>query len=155
MPQAVTHILVPILVVALLRDHYIKKRDRKKFPLHYVLAAGIGGVLPDFDFIISLVLAFFGVDNWNVHKTFSHSLFFPLVLLFLAFVFSLMHKNARVCNLGKHKLKLGIIFLMLSFGVMTHIILDALLGEMAYFFYPLSFQYYVINLFLCESDYFY
>ena len=45
MPEAVTHILIPILLVALFRDFYWKKRNKGKnnFPLHYVLIAGLGG----------------------------------------------------------------------------------------------------------------
>ena len=31
MPQAVTHILIPILIVSIFRDFYLKKRDKKIF----------------------------------------------------------------------------------------------------------------------------
>tara|TARA_Y100000310_G_scaffold345426_1_gene464826 strand:+ start:6318 stop:6482 length:165 start_codon:yes stop_codon:yes gene_type:complete len=47
MPQAVTHILIPILLVSLLRDLFVKRG--KKFSSHYILIAGLGGVLPDID----------------------------------------------------------------------------------------------------------
>tara|TARA_Y100000034_G_scaffold125404_1_gene174896 strand:- start:851 stop:994 length:144 start_codon:yes stop_codon:yes gene_type:complete len=46
MPYAVTHVLVAIIVAELLRDYW------KKFNLHYVLIAGIGGLLPDIDIIV-------------------------------------------------------------------------------------------------------
>jgi len=51
MPQAVTHILVPILLVAIFRDFYLKKKSKRHFPLHYVFLAGIGGILLDIDII--------------------------------------------------------------------------------------------------------
>ncbi len=146
MPQAVTHILVPILLTAIFRDFYLRKRDKKHFPLHYVLFAGLGGVLPDIDFILSLILALFGVENWYIHKTFSHSLFFPLILFFLFLILKPVHAKAKICNIGKHNLKLSTIFLMLSFGVLVHIMLDSLFGHMAYFFYPFSMNDYGINL---------
>ena len=47
MPQAAAHILITIILIALIRDFYIRKK--KKFPLHYVLIAGLGGILPDLD----------------------------------------------------------------------------------------------------------
>jgi len=49
MPQAVTHILAPILLVSIFRDFCLRKKDKKHFSLHYVLIAGLGGILPDID----------------------------------------------------------------------------------------------------------
>ena len=43
--DAVAHFLVPAFLVALYRDFLVKK----KFSLHYVFLAGIGGLMPDFD----------------------------------------------------------------------------------------------------------
>lgn len=146
MPQAVTHILIPILLVALLRDLVVSKKSKKHFPLHYVLLAGVGGALPDIDIPISIVLNFLGADSWNVHKTFSHSLFFPLVLLAIAGIFALAHKDAKICNLTRHKLHLGTIFFMLALGALSHILLDALTYEQAQFFYPISSAEFGFNL---------
>ncbi|NCO11665.1 hypothetical protein CO038_01405 [Candidatus Pacearchaeota archaeon CG_4_9_14_0_2_um_filter_39_13] len=146
MPQAVTHILVPILIVALFRDFYLRNKDKKHFPLHYVLFAGLGGVLPDIDIPISFILAFIGSDNWNIHKTFTHSLFFPLVFFILFLFFMHTHSKAKICNLGRHRLKLSIIFLMSSIGILFHILLDSIFGESAFFFYPLSMANYGIDI---------
>lgn len=147
MPQAVTHILIPILLMATIRDFYLRKRKKRDFSLHYVLFAGLGGVLPDIDIPLSFLLNLLGVPEWNIHKTFTHSLFFPLILFGLFFIFIHSNEKAKICNLGKHKLKLGLIFLMLTTGVTVHILLDTLAGEQAYFFYPFSEQNYGINLF--------
>lgn len=144
MPQAVTHILVPILLVAIFRDFFYK--GKKRFSLHYVLLAGLGGVLPDIDIIFSIILTFFGVENWNIHKTFTHSLFFPLIFFILFFVLKNTHEKAKICNIGRHKLELSKIFLVLGIGILIHIFLDALVGEIAFFFYPISMQDYSVSL---------
>ena len=54
MPYAVTHILIALIVADVIRDYVVK--NKKKFTLHYVLIAGIAGLLPDADTIIYLVL---------------------------------------------------------------------------------------------------
>lgn len=136
MPYAVTHILVPIILVAIFRDFYLRNKDRKKFPLHYVLIAGLGGVLPDIDLAISVLLKFAGVANWYVHKTFTHSLFFPAIFFLIYLVLLPVKKEAKICNLTRHKLKLSTISLMIAIGSLIHILLDALVGGPAFFFYP-------------------
>ncbi len=146
MPQAVTHILIPILLISLFRDFYLRKRDKKHFPLHYVLIAGLGGVLPDIDIPISFLLNILGFESWNIHKTFTHSIFFPLLFFILFLAFRPVHKKARVCNLTRHNLKLSTIFLILSFGILTHLLLDSIFGETALFFYPFSALNLSINL---------
>jgi len=124
MPYAATHILIPILIVALFRDFYLRKRSRDKFPLHYVLFAGLGGVLPDFDIIISIFLNLIGAADWNVHKTILHSVFLPIGLFILFLILKPVNYRARICNLTRHNLKLATIFLMISIGMAIHILLD-------------------------------
>ena len=146
MPLLVTHILAPILLVAIIRDFYLKKRNKRKFPLHYVLIAGLGGVLPDIDIIFSIFLYLLRITEWDIHKTFTHSLFFVVSLFFLFLIFKPVHAKAKICNIGRHKLKLSTIFLMLSIGSLIHIILDMIFGEPAYLSYPLYNKDYGINL---------
>lgn len=145
MPLAVTHILVPILIVAIFRDFYLRKKDKKDCPLHYVLIAGLGGILPDIDILISIILNLAGIPDWDVHKTFTHSLFFTVIFLILFLV--IPKGKARNKNVSKQKLSLRLIFLMIAVGTLTHIILDALLGGEAFFFYPFSLVDYSIHLF--------
>ena len=146
MPYAVTHILVPILLVSLFRD-FVLKPGKRKFPLHYVLIAGLGGVLPDIDIVFSVFLRMIGQSDWWVHKTFTHSLFFPLAFLLVALLLKPFHTKAVVCTRRGHKLHLTIISLMLAFGTFIHIILDLLFGEQAYLFYPFYLVNWGINLF--------
>ncbi len=61
MPFAVTHILVPILILEVFRNIFFK--DHKKFPRYYILIAALGGVLPDFDIGVFYVLYFFGFSE--------------------------------------------------------------------------------------------
>ena len=142
MPQAATHLLIPAFIIALFRDFYIQKKDKRKFPLHYVLIAGIGGVLPDFDIAFYWILHFYGFTIEQVHRHFTHNLFLPLTLLLFALVFH----NLRLKELGRHKLKLSLVFVMLAFGSLTHIILDWLLQGYVMPFFPLSLSSYGLNL---------
>ena len=88
MPQSVTHVIIALVVASLIRDYYVSKSGRKKFPLHYVLIAGIAGLLPDIDVAAYWILHFFGFTLSEVHRNFTHSLFVPLLFLLLAFVFA-------------------------------------------------------------------
>ena len=135
MPFAVTHILVPLLLVAIIRDFYINKKN-KKFSLHYVLIAGLGGILPDIDVAFFWVLYFFGFSFEQIHKTALHSIFIPLLFLILFLVMRKVNVRARICNIGRHRLKLSIIFLMLCIGSFFHLIMDMFFEPFA-LFYPL------------------
>ncbi|MBI3334096.1 metal-dependent hydrolase [Candidatus Pacearchaeota archaeon] len=127
MPYAVTHILVPLLAVALWRDYYLRKSDKRSFPLHYVLLAGLGGIIPDLDIALFWLLQLAGIDAsvWSIHKTYLHSFIIPLIFLGIA---GITH-SLRFSALGKHKLKLSVIALMFVIGSFTHVSLDLLLGE--------------------------
>jgi membrane-bound metal-dependent hydrolase YbcI (DUF457 family) len=138
MPYAVTHILIPITLTAIFRDFFLSKEKKKKFPLHYVLLAGLGGALPDIDILFSFILNFLGFTVWDIHRTFTHSLSFAAIFFFLFLVLLPVKSTARICNLTRHNLKLNLIFLMIGIGILTHLLLDASFGELAYFFYPFS-----------------
>jgi len=130
MPQAVTHVLVPLVLIGLFRDYFIK--DKKSFPLHYVLIAGIAGLIPDLDIVAYYLLSFFGYTLNEVHRTFSHNVFIPLIFLILGFAF-LGIKNKE---LGKHHLKVSTIFFLAGFGSLVHILLDAIFAGYIMPFYP-------------------
>ena len=133
MPYAVTHFLIPAILVALFRDFYLRKKDKRRFPLHYVLIAGLGGLAVDLDYIIYYGIMLFGFD-FPSHRIFFHNLFFPLVFLILGFLFV----GVRNKELGKHKLKLSTIFFVICFAAITHLILDAIVMGNIVPFYPFS-----------------
>lgn len=134
MPTAVTHLLVPLLIMALVRDYIISKKGRKSFPLHYVLIAGIGGVLPDIDIIFYLFLNPLGYSFEQVHRQWMHSLFIPLIFLILY----LPLKKISFKPHRKHILNIGIICLMLSLGTFVHLVLDGIISGDIHPFSPLS-----------------
>ena len=133
MPQAVTHFLIPAIIVALWRDYY-RRKNKEKFPLHYVLIAGLAGLLPDIDILAYSVLNFFGFSFWDVHRTITHSFFFPLFFLLLFFIFS----KTKIKALGKHEMTLHGIFLVIAFGTFMHLVLDWALSGAIMPFYPIS-----------------
>lgn len=137
MPFAVTHILIPIFIIAIIRDFLFKK----KFSLHYVLIAGLAGVLPDIDIALYFILSNFGFTFDQIHKTILHSLAIPIFFLVL---FAITNKIKM--RLGRHKLKPCIIFLMISFGTFTHLILDALFGELIVPLWPFNNVSFGINI---------
>ena len=113
---------------------FILKKNKRKFPLHYVLIAWLAGLLPDLDIAVYYILSFFGFTLQEIHRTFSHNIFIPLIFLLLGFLFI----GVRNRELGKHKLKLSTIFFVISFGVVIHLILDALVSGIIFPFYPIS-----------------
>ena len=132
MPHVTTHILIPLVIAELFRDYSAKK----KFPLHYVLIAGIAGIIPDLDIPISWLLNAFGAAiNTDVfHRTITHTLLFLAAFLLLALISS----KTRIKFLSKHKLTLAGIFLAISFGVFAHLIVDATIDGSIMPFYPFS-----------------
>jgi membrane-bound metal-dependent hydrolase YbcI (DUF457 family) len=142
MVQAVTHVLVTIILLSIFRDVFFKGNKREKFPLHYVLIGGIAGILPDIDVAAYYILSFFGFTLNEVHRTFSHNIFVILLFILLGLLF-MGFKNKE---LGKHHLKLSNIFFVISFGVFMHLFLDALVAGVILPFYPFSSYYIGFNI---------
>jgi len=125
MPLAVTHILVPIILVDTFRDHILKKKNI--LSNRFILLAGLSGLLSDIDLPISYLL------GANLHRTITHSVLFPLIFL-TGFIFFYFYKKKTLYK----------IFLMLFVGFSTHIMLDYLFGEI-YILFPLSMKGYYFN----------
>jgi len=132
MPHITTHILIPLVIAEIFRDYSAKK----KFPLHYVLIAGIAGIFPDLDIPVSWLLNAFGaaVNTGVFHRTVTHTFLFLAFFLLLALIFS----KTKIKFLSKHKLTLAGIFLAISFGVFAHLVLDATIDGSIMPFYPFS-----------------
>ena len=77
MPHAVAHVLIAIISIELFREYILK--DKKKLPRYYILIAALGGVLPDLDILLYYILYFFGFSFEQIHRTFLHTLFIPLI----------------------------------------------------------------------------
>lgn len=133
MPQAATHILIALVIGSLIRDYVV--RDKKKFPLHYVLILGLASLLPDFDVALYWILHWWGFGFSEIHRTFTHSLITPVIFLILAGL-TWRYKNKE---LGKHHLKVHTIFLMIALGIFIHLVLDFLLAGSIMPFYPFCY----------------
>jgi len=140
MPQAVTHFLIPLILLGLFQDFFVK--NKKTFPIHYVFIGGLAGLLPDLDIAAYYLLSFFGFTIQEVHRTFSHNLFVPLIFVFLGIIFW----NFKSRGLGKHHLKLRTIFFAIAFGVFMHLLLDVLVAGNIMPFYPFSTFAFGLNL---------
>lgn len=134
MPYAVTHVLIAIILLELFRDYFVK--NKRAFPLHYVLIGGLAGLLPDIDVAVFYLLSFFGFTIEQVHRTFSHNLFVPLAFFVIGIViYGFKIKSEK---LGEHHLKLRNIFFVIAFGIFIHLLLDAVVSGTIIPFYPLS-----------------
>lgn len=131
MPNPTTHILISIILIELFREYFVK--DNKKFPRYYILIAAIAGIIPDLDLLAYYGLYFFGFGFEQVHRTFLHSLFIPM-LLFLSGMFFL--KSGVKDNLGGKHIKISYTFFIFSAGSLIHLLLDMTFGGMLTLFYP-------------------
>lgn len=128
MPFAVTHILVPMILVDFARDRVFK--IKKQFlPNKYVLLAGLFGLMSDIDMLPVL----FGIPN--LHGIITHSIIFPITF-FIGFSISYLLKKEKTYK----------IFLMLFIGFSIHIILDATFSDTITIFFPFDFNQYGLNL---------
>ncbi len=127
MPYAVTHMLIPMLILDLLR-HKLPK-IKKELPNRYVLFAGLGGLIPDIDIPISLLF-----PGLLVHRGITHTVWIPFVFLTIFLIFYSLRKH----NLAK-------IFLMISIGTAFHVLLDFVTAGSIQLFYPLSQSYFEVN----------
>ncbi len=114
MPFAVVHILIPILVLQFASRFFAKVKSVLTWKR--LLIAGFFGAFPDADAIIS----FFAGSN--LHRTFTHSYFAPLLVLVLAVVLK--------------KWRIGILFA--GFGWFMHVTLDLLVSGTLPIFYPIE-----------------
>lgn len=140
MPHAVTHVLITIVLLELFR-HYLVK-NKKTFPLHYIIIGGISALIPDLDILAYYILSFFGYTLQEVHRTFSHNLFIPLFFVVLA----LASYGFKSKSLGERHLKLRNIFLVIAFGIFIHLVLDFILLGSVMPFFPVSYSAYGLNI---------
>lgn len=134
MPYAVTHVLIAIIIAELIRDYLAK--DRKKFPLHYVLLAGFAGLLPDLDVLfvmfnhIPISSAITGRAT-SLHPSFTHSiLWIPIVLAF-AFLFLWLEKKGKMKAIekvfSKYHSAISSMLFIIALGLTVHLALDVTL----------------------------
>jgi hypothetical protein len=132
MPLATTHILIAVILIELYRDFFVK--NNKKFPRYYILIVALGSIIPDLDFAVYYFLSFFGFSINEIHRTYSHTIFIPLMLFFAGiFTYRFKIKNKVF---GKKHLTLPMTFFIMTFGALLHLILDVTLSGIIMPVYP-------------------
>ena len=127
MPYAAAHVIITIVIADIYRD-YISK---KKFPMIYVLIAGIAGLVPDLDIPASWLFNFVFGANFNFHRIYTHSLLYAIIFFSIGIVFLMLRKeNHSLLKWDVPKEAIIMFFFALSFGWFMHILLDcALAGD--------------------------
>lgn len=124
MALAVTHVILTIILLDLVR-HYVFKK--KRFPRYLVIIGGIAGLAPDIDIIFNYIYNLFTTTQINFHGLYTHSVIFVILFLLLA---SLMRfrKNEKWEK----------IFYVVATGWFLHILLDCAFNPYSTFLWPIN-----------------
>jgi membrane-bound metal-dependent hydrolase YbcI (DUF457 family) len=122
MAYAVTHVLVPIVLLDLLRHYYF---NAKQFPRYLIVIGGIAGLVPDIDIPLSWLYSLMTNTSIDLHGLYTHSLFSPILFVFVAIYFD---------YIGKAKWRN--IFYVIAFGWFIHILVDWSYGGYKALFWP-------------------
>lgn len=129
MPHAVAHVLIAMIIAETIR----RRLKERKIPGYIVLVTGIAGLLPDMDMILYFFLNIYRqIDITQVHRTFTHTLFLPLMFVGIGF---LTYKTEKAT---KHKISLSELAFFIALGVFIHLTLDFLISGSIMPLYPLS-----------------
>src|SRR3989344_4366987 len=90
MAYAVTHILIPLIILSLLQ-HY--RFGVKKFPSWIVLVGGLAGLAPDADIVLSWIISLVNRSPVDLHGSFSHSFVWPIAFATLGIIFYYLKKQ--------------------------------------------------------------
>jgi membrane-bound metal-dependent hydrolase YbcI (DUF457 family) len=123
MAYAVTHIILAIVLLDLVRHYLLSK---KNFPRYLLVIGGIAGLAPDIDIPIGWIISLFTGTAVNLHGTFTHSIVFPIIFLLTA---ALLHYEKNM--------KWASIFYVIAFGWFFHLSLDCMYGGYKEFLWPL------------------
>ncbi len=135
MPLAATHIILTISLFDYIKNKFWKN---KHFGKHVLFVVAVGSLLPDIDIPLNWILKSLG---YNLeHGTYTHTLLFAFIFLFLSFIFKIIKKKKYAAYL-----------IILSAGIVFHLLLDYIIGggakEGVMWFFPFSDKTYKIHLF--------
>lgn len=123
MPAAVAHVITALFLGELIRRSFFPKHSQ-----FYVLVCGVAGLLPDFDIAIYFMLKLFFHSTLyydQVHRSFTHTIFFPLIFLFAGLIALVWKKD-----------KAFVFLYMVAVGTLIHVILDFIVSTRVLLFYP-------------------
>ncbi|MEK6950095.1 MAG: metal-dependent hydrolase [Nanoarchaeota archaeon] len=122
MALAVTHVLIPLVLLDLFR-HYLFGKN--KFPRYLVVIGGIAGLAPDLDIPLGWLVSLLTGVPANYHGLFTHSIFFVLLFLAIGLIRHYQHDRTTAK-----------IFYVIAFGWLVHLPLDCLYGGAKSFLWP-------------------
>ena len=128
MPNAVTHVIIAIVIIDLVRDYVFKK---KGFPLYLVLIGGIFALLPDLDVLVGWFMG-----TLEYHRVFTHNFVVTLVFGLIAFVLWYFFKKKVYWK----------IVLVAGAGYLIHVLMDLVFSGYVYPLWPLSSLQYGLQL---------
>ena len=123
MAYSVTHIILTIVVLDLLR-HYVF--GKQKFPRYLLVIGGIAGLLPDIDIPVGWIYNFFTGASVNFHGGLTHSIVFPVIIALVGLFLHFYKDNQKWAK----------IMYVIAFGLFFHSILDCMFGGYKTFFWP-------------------
>src|SRR3989344_2604395 len=138
MPYAVTHVILTIVLVDFYRDYWMRNHKRY-LTLHTIFLAGVGGVLPDIDYLLYWLAQTFGYAAQSLtHGGVLHTPIMALPFLASGYWFWKQQKH-----------RIAMVFFAITFGVLFHLVLDYLIwGESGVMWlWPLRDTFYVSPLF--------
>jgi membrane-bound metal-dependent hydrolase YbcI (DUF457 family) len=140
MPYAVTHVIIAIIIIDIIRHLIIKKTGNKNsFPMYYVFIGGLAGLLPDIDILFEFFI------KSDIHRHFTHGIIFPLIFAVIG-LFFLYHENKnKYKHVHKGKIKWSLLFFIIAAGISIHIFLDWAIEGYIYPFWPFSNAFYGLN----------
>lgn len=140
MTLAVTHVLVPLILLELLRNR--SKKASRFFSKRHIFLVGFAGLLPDVDVILFNMAEVMGITiNSEIgHRIIFHNIWIPMG--FLGFFGLFYYVIPKIWKLGKKdigKMKsFGKVFLVLFIGFSAHMLLDAIVTGNVIPFYPIN-----------------
>jgi membrane-bound metal-dependent hydrolase YbcI (DUF457 family) len=115
MALAVTHVILTIFVLDMIRHHVF---NEKSFPRYLLLVGGIAGLLPDVDILVGWFYGIVYQTNVSFHGGITHTLVIPILVLAAAIA---LHKSENM--------KWAKIFYVIYFGLFFHMLLDCSFGN--------------------------
>lgn len=138
MPFAVTHVLVPIIILELVRDGW--KKASKFLSRKHVFLVGVAGLLPDMDLLIYRAIELLGSPAPLTdigHRIILHNVWIPSGFLLFFFILRSLASTSRGSR-KKEFTSFSKVFLVLFIGFSMHLLLDAVLTGNVIPLYPLG-----------------
>ncbi|MBT3940446.1 metal-dependent hydrolase [Candidatus Woesearchaeota archaeon] len=135
---ATTHVILPIVVVDLIRDYFLRHKHRRLIPRKYVFFVGVGGILPDLDVALAYIFNFLSINLPDMlrHGRITHSILLPILFFTLAAGLWGGTKFSKGKSKKQHH-QWFLILTLVGIGMLSHVLLDGFAG-LTTPYYPIS-----------------